>query len=146
MEFFGGPVLALDAKGRVTVPSDWRAPLLADEETKGRLVVTKDPAGCLRVVPRPTWLAFAAKMRALPAEAAPWRRFFLGESVEIEIDSGDRILIPQQLREWAGLGKEVKFMGVGAYFELWDRTRQAADEAKNMAAGMPDCVQQLVDA
>jgi MraZ protein len=140
--FRGGPVLTLDGKGRITVPARWRE--LIDTNFKGQLVITKNPDGCLSLFPLPVWEQFETALLNLPQEDEAWRRFFVGDATELEIDSASRVLIPPELRAWAGLEKEVKFMGVGAHFELWDLARHQAREAEALARGRPEALRNLV--
>jgi MraZ protein len=142
MVFRGGPVLTLDAKGRITVPSRWRDMLMAS--VNGQMVVAKSPDGCLGLYPLPVWEHFEQDLLSLPTEDEAWRRFFIGSATEIEIDSASRVLLPPELRVWAGLEREVKFMGVGPYFELWDMARYEAREAETVAKGRPDALRNLV--
>ena len=142
MVFSGGPVLALDVKGRVTVPSRWRDHLM--ETVQGKLMVTKHPDGCVALYPMPAWEAFQATVLALPRDQDNWRRFYMGSATEAEIDSGSRILIPPELRSWAFLDKEVKFMGMGAHFEVWDPVRYQAREAVFIAQGQPETLRNMV--
>jgi MraZ protein len=135
-------VLTLDGKGRVTVPSRWRDVLAAT--VAGQLVIAKSPDGCLSLYPLPVWEAFEAELRALPLEQEGWRRLYVGSATDVEIDGSSRVLIPPELRAWAGLEREVKFMGVGSYFELWDLARYEAREAELIAAGRPEALRNLV--
>jgi len=79
-----------------------------------------------------------------PTEHDAWRRLYVGSATEVEIDSGSRVLIPPELRKWACLDKEVKFMGVGSNFELWDSARYDAREVAAIAAGRPEPIRSLV--
>jgi MraZ protein len=142
MTFKGGPELLLDVKGRLTVPSRWRDILVAS--VAGQLVVTKNPDGCLSLFPAPVWAAFEETLLNLPAENDAWRRFFMGSATDVEIDSASRVHIPPELREWAGMEKDVKFMGMGAHFELWDKTRHDAREALTLAQGRPESLRGMV--
>jgi len=142
MVFKGGPELLLDVKGRITVPSRWRDMLVASVD--GKLVVTKNPDGCLALYPQPVWHQFEAHLMSLPAENDAWRRFFMGSATDVEIDSASRVLIPPELREWAGMEKDVKFMGMGSHFELWDKARYDAREALTLAQGRPEALRSLV--
>ena len=142
MVFRGGPVLTLDGKGRITVPARWRDVLMAT--VQGQMVVTKNPDGCLSLYPLPVWEAFENNVLALTTEDDAWRRFFIGSATEVELDSAARVLIPPELRAWAGLEREVKFMGVGAYFELWDSARHDARETEALARPRPDTLLNLV--
>jgi MraZ protein len=142
MVFRGGPVLTLDGKGRITVPARWRDVLMAT--VQGQMVVTKNPDGCLSLYPMPVWEAFENNVLALTTEDDAWRRFFIGSATEVELDGAARVLIPPELRAWAGLERDVKFMGVGAYFELWDSARHDAREAEALAKPRPDALRSLV--
>lgn len=142
MVFRGGPVLTLDAKGRLTVPVRWRDMLVAT--VQGQMVVAKNPDGCLSLYPLPVWEQFEASLLSLTTEDEAWRRFFVGSATEVEIDSAARVLIPPELRSWAGLEREVKFMGVGPNFELWDMARYEAREAEVLARGRPEALRTLV--
>lgn len=142
MVFRGGPVLTLDVKGRITVPARWRDVLMAT--VQGQLMVAKNPDGCLSLYPLPVWEAFENNVLALTTEDDAWRRFFIGSATEVELDSAARVLIPPELRAWAGLERDVKFMGVGAYFELWDSARHDARETEALARPRPDTLRNLV--
>lgn len=107
----------------------------------GQLTLTKNPAGCLMVFPRPAWEGFRDKVMAMPMSAAGWKRVFLGNAQDVEIDSAARVLIAPELRAAAGLNKDVMLLGMGSHFELWDAQRYAAHEAEVMAQPMPDALQ-----
>lgn len=140
--FRGGPVLSLDGKGRLTVPARHRDVLMA--LCAGQMIVAKNPDGCLSLYPLPVWEAFEAELLTKPVDVDPWRRLYIGSATEVEIDSGARVLIPPELRKWACLEKDVKFMGVGSNFELWDSARYDAREVATIAAGRPESIRNLV--
>ncbi len=142
--FFGGPVLTLDIKGRLTVPSKWRDQI--NEQAGGKLVLTKDPANCLALYPPEVFAQLAEVVMKLTGEDDDWRRIYLGSTNELEIDSASRILIPPELRRWAGFKENgsVIFMGVGTHFELWDPARSEAREAQAVAKGKPEALRTLV--
>lgn len=93
------------------------------------------------VFPRPAWETFRDKVAALPMSASGWKRIFLGNAMDIEIDGAARVLISPELRAAAGLSKEVMLLGMGSHFELWDAQRYATHEAEVMAQAMPDALQ-----
>lgn len=134
--FQGASALTVDAKGRVSVPARHRDALQA--LAAGQLTLTKHPDGCLLVFPRPAWETFRDKIAALPMSAAGWKRIFLGNASDVEIDAASRVLIAPELRAAAGLGRDVMLLGMGSHFELWDAGRYAAHEAEVMQQGMPD--------
>lgn len=133
--FQGTSAIALDAKGRITVPVRQRESLQAACE--GRLTLTKHPDGYLWVLPRPRWEATREHLMSMSMDADPWRRVFLGSAVDIDIDGAARVLIPPELRQAASLTKDVLLIGNGRVLELWDAERHAAHEARLMAQPMP---------
>ncbi len=135
-------MLALDAKGRLTVPARYRDVLMAT--VKGQMMVSKNPARCLTLWPRPVWDLFEAELMRLPMKDEAWRRLFIGSAAEVEIDAGSRVLVPPELREWAGMERDVLFMGVGDRFELWDKARYEAGEALTIAGGLPEALSNRV--
>lgn len=135
-------MLTLDGKGRITVPARWRDLLMAT--VSGQMVVAKNADGCLGLYPLSVWEALEAQLLELSSENDAWRRFFIGSATEVEIDGSSRVLIPPELRAWAGLDKDVKFMGVGPHFELWDMARYEAKEAAALEAGRPEALRNLV--
>jgi len=72
--------------------------------------------------------------------AAGWKRVFLGNAMDVEIDSAARVLVSPELRESAGLDKDVVLLGMGSHFELWDKKTHAAQEAEVLAGPMPDAL------
>ena len=125
--FKGGPVLTLDGKGRITVPARWRDVLMS--AVQGQMMVSKSHVRCLSLFPRPVWDQFETRLNALPASADGLRRLYIGSATEAAIDGASRLLLPPELRAWAGLEREVVFMGLGNRFELWDKARYDAHEA-----------------
>jgi len=142
--YFGGPVLTLDNKGRLTVPAQWRDQI--SQQTGGKLVLTKDPANCLALFPPSVFAQLDAVLAKLPSEYDGWKRLYNGSLTQLEMDSASRILIPPELRRWAGFkdSGSVIFMGIGTHFELWDPDRNEAQEAQLLAKGKPEALSNLV--
>ena len=104
----------------------------------GQLTITKHPHGCLMVFPRDEWEKFRARIAALPMDAQWWRRIFLGNAMDVEMDASGRVLVSPELRAAAGIAKDAVLLGMGSYLELWDAPTYAAKEAEAMQAEMPD--------
>ena len=134
--FQGASSLSLDAKGRLSVPTRHRDVLSA--MAQGQLTITKHPHGCLMVFPRPEWEKFRERIAQLPMSAQWWKRIFLGNAMDVEMDGTGRVLISPELRAAAGLSKEAVLLGMGNHFELWDAAAYAAQEAEAMQGDMPD--------
>jgi MraZ protein len=134
--FQGASSLSLDAKGRLSVPTRHRDVLTAT--AAGQLTITKHPHGCLMVFPRGEWEKFRERLAALPMSAQWWKRIFLGNAMDCDMDGNGRVLISPELRAAAGLSKEAVLLGMGNHFELWDAQTYAAQEQAAMQADMPD--------
>ena len=103
----------VDAKGRVSVPSKFRGDLGQS------FVVTKGLDNCLFMYSKTEW----EKLKTLPLtnnDARSFMRFFFAGATECEVDKQGRINIPQVLREYAGIKKDVVIVGVATRAEIWD--------------------------
>ena len=117
----GATKVTLDAKGRLAIPTRYRERLA--ECCKGQLVVTVDKDYCLLIYPFPEWEKIEQKLVALPSlhqQARRLQRLMVGYATELDIDGHGRILLPIELREFAGLTKQAILLGQGNKFELWD--------------------------
>ena len=106
----------IDPKGRLSIPSRYRE-ILGDE-----FVISKGMDGCLFVYANETWKEFEAKLAALPLvnrQARQLARFFLSGAQYVTVDKQGRILVPQDLRDFAGLEKDVVLSGMGSRIEVW---------------------------
>jgi len=118
--FMGEYNHSIDTKGRVIIPSKFR------ESLGEEFVITQGLDGCLFVFPNNEFHAFEEKLKALPMsnkEARKFVRFFLAGAAQVELDKQGRILIPNVLREFAGLEKDLALVGVGSRVEIWDKER-----------------------
>lgn len=126
--FQGASTLNLDAKGRMAIPAKYRQALA--ECCGSRVVVTINPREhCLWLYPEPEWNEIARKVAQLPtlnSKNIALQRLLLGHAAELEMDGQGRILLPAELREYAGLKKRVSMMGEGRRFEIWDADDMAA--------------------
>jgi len=134
--FQGASSLSLDAKGRLSVPTRHRDVLSAT--AAGQLTITKHPHGCLMIFARPEWEKFRERLATLPMSAQWWKRIFLGNAMDVDMDATGRVLVSPELRAAAGLTKEAVLLGMGSYFELWDKASYDAQEAQAMQGEMPD--------
>ena len=118
--FMGEYNHTIDAKGRLIIPSKYR-------ETLGdTFVVTKGLDGCLFVYDNVEWNVFEEKLKSLPItnkDARQFARFFLAGAAEVEVDKQGRILVPNVLRDFAELNKDVVLIGVASRIEIWSKER-----------------------
>lgn len=109
---------SIDAKGRVIVPAKFR------DELGEVFVITKGLDRCLFGYPMEEWHKFEEKLATLPItnkDARQFSRFFLAGASEAELDKQGRVLIPQVLREFANLDKDVVITGEGKRIEIWNK-------------------------
>jgi len=110
----------LDPKKRLSLPSKWR------KELGEGVVITRGLDNCLFVYPLNEWQTITEKIGRLPfgqADTRGFNRFFLSGAVEVEVDSVGRILIPDFLKEFAGLGSKVVLAGIHDRIEIWDQNK-----------------------
>ncbi len=112
----------LDSKGRLTIPSRFR------DELTAQIVVTRGLDRCLIVYPIDVWGEISEKVTSLPItnpRGRALRRMFFADAMDAELDKQGRVLIPDRLRDYAGLdlSSEVKIVGLGRFIELWDPDR-----------------------
>lgn len=109
---------SIDPKGRVIVPAKLR------EQLGEEFVITKGLDGCLFGYPMDEWKKFEEKLQTLPLNTKNARqlaRYFLAGATTAEIDKQGRILIPQVLREFASLDKDIVLTGAGNRIEIWNK-------------------------
>jgi MraZ protein len=135
MMFQGAAKLAIDPKGRISMPTRFRDQLLACGA--GQLTLTRHPDGCLLVYPRSRWEALRLELAQLPYSARALQRLLLGNAMDSELDAAGRLLVPAGMREDAGLDREASLIGMGGHFELWDPARLRERETRDLAEGLP---------
>jgi MraZ protein len=134
--FQGASSLNLDAKGRLSVPTRHRDALGGTDG--GQLTITRHPDGCLLVFPRAEWEQFRDRVAALPMSAQWWKRIFLGNAMDVDMDGTGRVLVSPELRQAAGITRETMLLGMGTHLELWDKATYEDREAKAIQGPMPD--------
>lgn len=120
--FQGATGLNLDAKGRLAVPTRHRESLQAG--SGGKLVLTAHPHKCLLLYPAPAWEPIRARIMTFSSfdpRLSLWKRLLVGFAEELELDGAGRLLISPAMRKFAGLEKQLMFVGQGSHFELWSQ-------------------------
>jgi MraZ protein len=110
----------IDIKKRIAVPAAFR------KELGKKVIVTRGLDNCLFVYPLAFWHKFTEKLDTLShgqADARSFNRFIFGGAVESEIDSLGRILVPDFLKDFAGLKNKVVVAGINDRVEIWDEKR-----------------------
>ncbi len=114
---------ALDDKNRLTLPARQR------DQLGDRVVVTRGLDGCLYVYAAAEWAKLAERVGTLDPlsrEARTMQRFFFASGMEAELDKQGRIVIPANLLESAGIGRDVTVAGIYDHLEIWDRAKWRA--------------------
>ncbi len=130
---------SLDPKGRLIVPVKIR------EQLGEECVITRGLDRCLTIYPLEEWDLFRTRLgESVDLSQEKGRmleRFFIAGAAGLEIDKQGRILIPPNLRNFAGLNKDVVLAGVRNRVELWDREtweqKNVFDDIASWAAEMP---------
>ncbi len=134
--FRGATQVNLDSKGRITVPTRYRAVLL--DECQGQMVCTIDlHQSCLLLYTLPEWEIIEQKLSRLSSMEPMERRvqrLLLGHASECKMDNAGRLLLANTLRQHAGLTKEVMLVGQINKFELWDEQRWYHQVQQDIAA------------
>lgn len=139
--FLGDYRHTLDAKGRVSLPSRFRA------ELTGKLVVAKGLDKCLYVYPAAEYGHFLKGLMAksdFEPRLRRIRRFFIAGAVDVELDSAGRIGLSANLREYAGLSKDVVVAGNGNRIEIWDAATW--EEYSEVGESIEDLAKELSEA
>jgi len=113
----------VDAKGRMILPRAYR------QEFESGLVITRGLDNCLLLFPVSEWESVVSKIEEMPAGREETRRFsrlFFSNASRLMPDAQGRILIPFNLREMAGLEKDVVVIGLSNKAEVWNPERWAA--------------------
>lgn len=114
--FLGEFEHSIDTKGRVAIPARFR-----DDLSEG-LILTRGFDHCLQAFPTAVWTSLAQRVSDSSLgneESRNLRRLLFSGAVEAEMDRQGRILIPQNLRDYASLTERVIVAGMNTYFEVW---------------------------
>ena len=118
--FIGEYQHGLDPKNRIIVPAKLR------EGLGNTFVITKGLDGCLYAYPLDEWKILEEKLKTLPLtnkDARAFVRFFFSRACEVELDKQGRGLIPQNLKEYAGIEKDIVSIGVLTRVEIWSKEK-----------------------
>lgn len=122
--FLGEYEATLDAKGRFLLPAGFKKQLPEEEST--RFVINRGFDKCLALFPLRTWEPLFAKISGLnefEPKQREFRRAFLNGATYVEPDSAGRILLPPNLKVYAGLEKDIVLMATGDKIEIWDSNK-----------------------
>jgi MraZ protein len=122
----------VDEKGRVPIPPKFRT----EELKKEGLVLAPGLEKCLNLYSHSEWKKYADSITSSPLSPSKLRkinRAIFARAFTAEIDGQGRIMLPAQLRQYAGLGDEVVFAGANLYIELWSKKEWDAESSNSQA-------------
>lgn len=139
--FLGEYQHSLDSKARITIPSRFRDAL------GEHFIATKGLDNCIFLYPLEEWKLIEEKLHALPLTRADVRsfvRFFFSGASELEIDKQGRTVLSSNLRNYAGIEREVTIIGVGSRIEIWS-TEKWRNYNESAESSFAQIAENLVD-
>jgi MraZ protein len=122
--FIGEFEATLDVKGRFLLPVGFKRQLPEGEVIK--FVINRGFEKCLSLYPIQSWRPLYNQISTLndfDTKVREFRRYFLNGATEVEPDTASRILIPQNLKEYAGLTKDIVLAAAVDKIEIWDKEK-----------------------
>ena len=119
----GSAVHNLDAKGRIVIPSKYR------DDLGSTIFAFKAMDGCIRIYPRDEFMRVLEKLRAGDVNQIMLRRKISGSAEQLSIDAQGRILLPELLRNKAGISDKVSMVGMIDWLEMWSEDSYEDDDS-----------------
>lgn len=108
----------IDDKSRVFIPVRLR------EDLGEHFILTRGLDGCLSAYSEAEWNVLETHIRALPmSKSRGLKRFFFAGANEVTLDKQGRIVVPANLRQYAGLERDVMIIGASSHVEIWDKQK-----------------------
>jgi MraZ protein len=122
--FLGEYEATLDAKGRFLLPAGFKKQL--SEEAGNQFVINRGFEKCLTLFPMKSWepiFSEIGKLNDFDPKVREFRRYFLNGATVLELDSAGRLLVPPNLKEHAGLEKDIVLVAAMNKIEIWDKDK-----------------------
>ncbi|HEV3251101.1 MAG TPA: division/cell wall cluster transcriptional repressor MraZ [Puia sp.] len=122
--FLGEYEATLDSKGRFLLPAGFKKQL--PEEGGSQFVINRGFEKCLSLYPMKSWEPIfedISKLNDFDPKVREFRRYFLNGATMMDLDSAGRLLVPQNLKEHAGLEKDIVLVSAVNKIEIWDKTK-----------------------
>lgn len=139
--FIGEYKYSLDNKNRLAIPSKFR------KMFKDGVVITKGLDNCLFVYTDKEWKKLVDKLAALPisqAKSRAFSRMMLAGAMDVRLDGQGRVILPDYLKSFAGLGRKVILAGLYNRLEVWDEKmwskyqRSSEKDTNEISEGLVD--------
>jgi MraZ protein len=125
--FIGEFEYRVDEKGRIPIPPRFRT----EDLKKEGVILSPGMEQCITLYPSSEWKKLADSLTAGPILASKMRklnRAIFATAFNVELDAQGRIILPPQLRQYAGINEEVVVTGVNTYIELWSKEHWASEK------------------
>ena len=122
--FLGEYEATLDPKGRFLLPAGFKKQL--PEDASARFVINRGFEKCLSIYPVKSWepiFTEISKLNDFDPKVREFRRYFLNGATTMELDGAGRLLIPQNLKDYAGLEKDIVLVAAVNKIEVWDKNK-----------------------
>lgn len=122
--FLGEYESTIDPKGRFLLPSGFKKQL--PEDSSNRFVINRGFEKCLSLYPLKSWepiFAEISRLNDFDPKVREFRRYFLNGATTMDLDTAGRLLIPQNLKEHAGLEKDIVLVAAVNKIEIWDKQK-----------------------
>jgi MraZ protein len=122
ISFLGEFEATLDSKGRFLLPAGFKRQIPEGEST--RFVINRGFEKCLSLYPMQSWQPLYDQISTLndfDPKVREFRRYFLNGATIVEPDAAGRLLVPQNLKDYAGLGKDIVLAAAVNKIEIWDK-------------------------
>jgi MraZ protein len=122
--FLGEYEVTLDPKGRFLLPVGFKKQL--PEDGNAQFVICRELDKCLSLYPIKIWEPLFEEINNLndfDPKVRQFKRFFLNGATIVELDSAGRLLVPPNLKEYAGFGKDIVLSSNGKKIEIWDSSK-----------------------
>lgn len=141
--FLGRHSHSLDEKGRLALPARFR------ERLAGGVVLTRGFDPCILVYPMETWTPLAERVSALSLgdpDVRRLRRLLFSDAVDVQLDRQGRMLIPAELRAYAGVQRDAVVVGMHTFIEIWapERWSEQRDEIERQGATFTERLAELI--
>jgi MraZ protein len=122
--FLGEYEATIDSKGRFLLPAGFKKQMA--DETKTQFVINRGFEKCLSLYPMESWepiFSEVSKLNDFDPKVRAFRRYFLNGATLTELDSAGRLLVPPNLKEHAGLEKDIVLIAAVNKIEIWDKLK-----------------------
>jgi len=143
--FYGEYIHSIDRKGRLILPAKFRE--IAKSHFIEKFYITGGLENCLFMFSEEEWRTQEGKFKSISftkLQARTFARLFFSRAVEVSFDSQGRMLLPQYLKDYAGIKRDVVIVGLSNRIEIWAKEKWE-DFYKNSRPSFEEIAEKLID-